>query len=272
MLQQYFCQYLIGQRNLSPQTVSAYRDTFKLLIRFLEQRRRMKSESLCVADLDAPNILKFLEDLERRRGNGPRTRNARLAAIRSFIRYAASAEPLLLPVAQRLLAIPVKRFDHPFVGYLTKEQIQSLLDAPNTSSRIGLRDTVLLMLMYNTGARVSEITALRVGNLRLPDARKGKDRPDLSPGRTALGANYRGPHPEGETSTQARCHPATAQEGTYRHLEVSKPSVDGRSDCRAHRLRVLGCFEPVGNGISLSFGFAPASRQPKNRWTSAALS
>ena len=166
-LQQYFCQYLIAQRNLSPQTVSAYRDTFKLLIRFLERGPRMKAETLCVADLDAPCILKFLEDLERRRGNGPRSRNARLAAIRSFIRYAASAEPLLLPVAQCLLAIPVKRFERPFVGYLTKEQIQSLLDAPNTSLRTGLRDAVLLMLMYNTGGRVSEITALRVGNLRL---------------------------------------------------------------------------------------------------------
>jgi site-specific recombinase XerD len=167
VLQQYFCHYLIGQRDLSPRTVNAYRDTFKLLIRFLEQRRGMKVDNLCVSDLDATCILAFLEDLERRRGNGPRSRNARLAAIRSFIRYAASAEPLLLPMAQRLLAIPVKRFSHPFVGYLTREQMQSLLDAPNGSTRVGLRDRVLLMLMYNTGARVSEIATLRIGDLRL---------------------------------------------------------------------------------------------------------
>ena len=166
-LQRYFCQYLIGQRNLSPETINAYRDTFKLLIRFLEQRRGVQVDGLCVADLDAPFILAFLDDLERHRGNSPRSRNARLAAIRSFIRYTASAEPLLLSVAQRLLAIPVKRFERTIVGYLTREQMQSLLDAPNASTKVGLRDRVLLLLMYNTGARVSEITALRIGDLHL---------------------------------------------------------------------------------------------------------
>ena len=166
-LHRYFCQYLVGQRNLSPQTVGAYRDTFKLLIRFLEQRYRKKADDLSVEDLDAPRILAFLDDLERRRGNSARTRNARLAAIRSFIRYTASVEPLLLPVAQRLLAIPVKRFEHRDVGFLNREQIQTLLEAPDASTQTGLRDRVLLMLMYNTGARVSEITALCVGDLHL---------------------------------------------------------------------------------------------------------
>ncbi|MCD4727224.1 MAG: site-specific integrase [Pirellulales bacterium] len=166
-LQRYFCQYLIGQRNLSPQTIISYRDAFKLLIRFLEQRRGKKAESLCVTDLDAPCILAFLDDLERRRGNSIRSRNVRLATIRSFIRHAASAEPLLLPVAQCLLAIPVKRFEHAIVGYLTREQMQSLLDAPDAETKVGLRDRVLLMLMYNTGARVSEITALRISDLCL---------------------------------------------------------------------------------------------------------
>jgi site-specific recombinase XerD len=167
VLQRYFCQYLIGQRNLSPQTISSYRDTFKLLIRFLEEQRAARVEDLRVSDLDAPCILAFLQHLERRRSNGPRSRNARLAAIRSFIRYAASAEPLLLPVAQRLLSIPVKRFEHTVVGYLSREQMQHLLVAPDASTKVGLRDRVLLMLMYNTGARVSEMAALRVGDLHL---------------------------------------------------------------------------------------------------------
>ena len=149
-LQRYFCQYLIGQRNLSPHTINAYRDTFRLLIRFLEQRHRKKADDLYVEDLDAPRILAFLDDLERRRGNGARSRNARLAAIRSFIRYTASVELLLLPVAQRLLAIPVKRFEHRDVKALSREQMQSLLEAPNPSTQIGLRDRVLLILMYNT--------------------------------------------------------------------------------------------------------------------------
>jgi site-specific recombinase XerD len=168
-LQRYFCQYLIGQRNVSPQTVSAYRDTFKLLLGFLEERYHQKADELSVADLDAPRILAFLDDLERRRANSPRSRNARLAAIRSFIRYTASVEPLLLPIAQRLLAIPAKRFEHQDVRYLSREQMQTLLQAPDASTRMGLRDRLLLMLMYNTGARVSEITGLRIGDLHLDD-------------------------------------------------------------------------------------------------------
>lgn len=168
-LQRYFCQYLIGQRNLSPRTISAYRDTLKLLIHFLEQRYRKQADELSVADLDAPRILAFLDDLEQRRGNSARSRNARLAAIRSFIRHAASVEPLLLPVAQRLLAIPAKRIEYRDVGYLSREQMQTLLEAPDATTQTGLRDRVLLMLMYNTGARVSEISALRVGDLHLDD-------------------------------------------------------------------------------------------------------
>lgn len=157
--------YLIGQRDVSPQTVIAYRDTFKLLLRFLERRYRKKADELSVLDLSASRILAFLDDLERRRGNSARSRNARLAAIRSFVRYTASVDPLLLPFAQRLLAIPLKRIDHCDVGYLSREQMQSLLAAPDGSTRTGLRDRVLLMLMYNTGARVSEIAALQMRDL-----------------------------------------------------------------------------------------------------------
>jgi site-specific recombinase XerD len=129
-LQRYFCHYLIGQRNLSPRTISSYRDCFKLLIRFMEHRG-IRADGLGVADLDAPNVLAFLEDLERRRGNTARSRNARLAAIRSFLRHAASADPLLLSVAQRVCSIPVKRFEGASVGHLTCQQMQVVLDAPD---------------------------------------------------------------------------------------------------------------------------------------------
>lgn len=166
-LQRYFCQYLIGQRHLSPCTISAYRDTFKLLIGFLQCQHGIPADRLSVEDLQAPRVLAFLEDLERSRGNGARSRNARLAAIRSFIRHAASADPLLLPVAQRLLAIPVKRFDRREVGYLQADDLQAVLDAPNATTPSGQRDRVLLMLMYNTGARVSEVAGLNVGDLVL---------------------------------------------------------------------------------------------------------
>jgi len=166
-LQRYFCHYLIGQRNLSPRTISSYRDCFKLLIRFLEQHRGIRPDVLGMADLDAPNILAFLEDLERRRHNAVRSRNARLAAIRAFVRHAASEDPLLLPVSQRVCSIPPKRFERASVGSLTREQMQAILEAPDASTHSGLRDRVLLLLMYNTGARVSEIATLRVADLHL---------------------------------------------------------------------------------------------------------
>ena len=168
-LQHYFCRFLIDQRNLSPRTVSSYRDCFKLLIRFLETHCGIDAESLQVGDLDAPNILAFLESLERQRQYTARSRNARLAAIRAFLRHAASIDPLLLAVAQRVCAIPLKRFEMASVGHLTCQQMQALLEAPDASTRGGLRDRALLLLMYNTGARVSEIASMRVRDLYLDD-------------------------------------------------------------------------------------------------------
>lgn len=169
-LQRYFCQYLMNQRRLSPRTVEAYRDTFKLLLGFIERRRGPKPEELCVQDLDAARVLAFLDDLEVTRHNQARTRNARLAAIRSFIRHATACDPLLLPVAQQVLAIPCKRFDRALVGHLTRPQMQALIDAPDSSTRAGLRDRALLTVMYNSGARVSEVAGLKVGDLKLGTA------------------------------------------------------------------------------------------------------
>jgi integrase/recombinase XerD len=166
-LRRYFCEYLISQRDLSPRTISAYRDTFRLLLAFLERQHHIKPDHVCVDHLDAPRVLAFLDDLERKRGNTARTRNARLAAIRSFLRHAAAADPLLLPVAQRVLAIPVKRFERAAVGHLTREQVQAVLDAPDATTLAGQRDRILLMLLYNTGARVSELAALRVQDVSL---------------------------------------------------------------------------------------------------------
>ncbi|MBA3541213.1 MAG: tyrosine-type recombinase/integrase [Deltaproteobacteria bacterium] len=165
-LRRYFCEYLINQRRLSPRTIAAYRDTFRLLLAFFERRRR-KPENLRVRDVDADCVLAFLDDLERTRRNCARTRNARLAAIRSFMRFAVAGDPPLLPIAQRVLAIPSKRFERGVVKHLTPNQVQSLLDAPDSATWTGLRDRVLVTLLYNTGARVSELAGLQVGDLRL---------------------------------------------------------------------------------------------------------
>lgn len=166
-LQRYFCQYLISQRQLSPRTVASYRDTFRLLLAFIERQFGLKPDALRVADITSGRVLAFLDDLERSRGNSVRTRNVRLAPIRSLLRYAAGADPLLLPVAQKVLAIPSKRFERGRVGHLSRTQMQLLLDTPDRATRAGRRDSVLLTLMYNTGARVSEVAALKFGDLRL---------------------------------------------------------------------------------------------------------
>ena len=167
LLQTYFCSYLISQRDLSPRTIRSYRDTFRLFLRFLQRQHRIQPDAVCVDDLDAPRVLAFLKDLEKSRDNCPRSRNARLAAIRSFFRHVAATNPLLLSLAQRVLAIPMKRFDRNAVSHLTREQMQAILDAPGATTLAGQRDRLLLLLLYNTGARVSEIANLQVQDVRL---------------------------------------------------------------------------------------------------------
>jgi len=161
LLQQFFLRRLVTQRGASRHTVASYRDTFELLLRFIEERTGRSAATFAVGDLDAPVVLEFLDHLESARGNSVRTRNARLTAIRSFARFVASHDPASLSVAQRVLAIPTKRFERPVLGFLTREEMQRVLDAPDRTTWTGQRDAVLLTTLYNTGARVSEIVALR---------------------------------------------------------------------------------------------------------------
>ena len=167
LIQDFFLLRLIQQRGVSARTVESYRDAFELLFRFIERRLGKSPSAIELADLDAPLVLDFLDHLETERGNSVRTRNVRLAAIHSFMRYAAIRDPASLPVAGRVLAIPAKRFDRPVLGYLTREQIAAILAAPDRSTWSGRRDAVLLATTYNTGARVSEMTSLHVRDVLL---------------------------------------------------------------------------------------------------------
>jgi integrase/recombinase XerD len=167
LVQDFFLRRLVAQRGASARTVESYRDAFELLFGFLEQRTGKPPSTLELADLDAPVVLDFLDHLQTGRGNTARTRNARLAAIHSFMRYASVRDPASLPIAGRVLAIPAKRFDRPVLSYLSREQIAAILAAPDRRTWSGQRDAVMLATTYNTGARVSEITALRVGDLLL---------------------------------------------------------------------------------------------------------
>ena len=167
LVQDFFLRRLIAQRGASARTVEAYRDGFELLLGYLEQRTGKPPSALCLADLDAPAVLDFLDHLETERGNSIRIRNARLAAIHSFMRYAAVRDPASLPVTARVLAIPAKRFDRPVLGYLSREQVTAILAAPDRRTWSGRRDAVLFATAYNTGARVSELTGLRVRDVLL---------------------------------------------------------------------------------------------------------
>jgi len=167
LVQDFFLRRLVAQRGASARTVESYRDAFELLFSFIEQRTGKPAAALELADLDAPVVLDFLDYLQNGRGNSARTRNARLAAIHSFMRYVAVRDPASLPLTGRVLAIPAKRFDRPVLGYLSREQIAAILAAPDRRTWSGHRDAVLLATTYNTGARVSEITDLRVRDVLL---------------------------------------------------------------------------------------------------------
>ncbi len=166
-LEAFFAERLARQRDASPNTVAAYRDAFRLLLAFAAGRTGREPSRLELADLDAALIAAFLDHLERERGNGVRTRNARLAAIHSFFRFAALRHPEHAALIARVLAIPPKRFDRALVTFLSGPEITALIAAPERSTWTGRRDHALLLVAIQTGLRASELLGLRVGDAHL---------------------------------------------------------------------------------------------------------
>jgi integrase/recombinase XerD len=166
-LQAFFTNRLITQRSSSPQTIAAYRDAFRLLLRFAREQTGKQPFELEIDDLDAPLVGAFLNHLEQDRGNSPRTRNARLGAIHSFYRFAALEHPEHAATIARVMAIPTKRHERNTVSYLDRDEIKALLAAPDGDTWLGRRDHALLVLMIQTGVRVSELTGLRLGDVHL---------------------------------------------------------------------------------------------------------
>ena len=166
-LQAWFTERLITQRNSSPQTIASYRDTLRLLLAFASERTGKQPCELDIDDLDAPLIGAFLTHLEQDRGNSARTRNARLAAIHSLYRYMALRHPEHLQTIGRVIAIPFKRHEHNTVNYLNLDEIKALLRAPDRTTWLGRRDHALLVVMIQTGVRVSELAGLRISDVHL---------------------------------------------------------------------------------------------------------
>jgi site-specific recombinase XerD len=166
-LQAFFTDRLARQRHASPHTIAAYRDTWRLLLSYASAKTAKQPSQLDLADLDAPLLGGFLDHLERTRGNSPRTRNARLAAIHSLFRYAALRHPEHAEVIARVLAIPPKRYDKALVTWLTEPELAALLAAPDRTTWAGRRDHALILLTAQTGLRISEVTGLTTSDVHL---------------------------------------------------------------------------------------------------------
>ncbi len=167
LLESFFCNRLTKQRNASHATITSYRDALRMLILFASEQTGRQPCALVIADLDRDLILAFLDELERKRKNTIQTRNARLAAIRSFFRHVAASDPTSLGIAQRVLAIPIKKSHTEVTHHLASRELDALLDAPDQRTPRGRRDRALLLFLARTGARVSEALGVDARDLQL---------------------------------------------------------------------------------------------------------
>lgn len=161
LVQQFFTEYLVTQRAVSPRTVACYRDALMLFLDFASRKLVKAPTALRLADIQPGLILKFLDHLEHERHNSVRSRNLRLTALRAFLKFAGRRDVAGLHVVEQALAVPMKRFERPMLAFLTREEMMAVLGQPGTSWS-SQRDHLLLAMLYNTGARVSEIIGVRV--------------------------------------------------------------------------------------------------------------
>ncbi len=166
-LQMFFLEFLVRQKKVSAQTIAAYRDTFRLLLRFILETKGHEPHELSLSGLDVTVILDFLDHLETQRHNTIRSRNTRLAAIRTFFRFVVLREPQCAQWVAQIMAIPVKRQVRNLVGYLSRKEMELLIVTPDQTSWLGRRNHALLLTLYNTGARVSEIISLHQSQVNI---------------------------------------------------------------------------------------------------------
>ena len=265
LLALFFSRYLMQQRQASPNTIASYRDTFRLLVNYANEVLGKPPQDLSFEDLDADFIGGFLNHLEHGRGNGVRTRNARLAAVRSLFAYVALHEPHHAALAQRVLAIPTKRHTRREAAFLKRAESQALLRAPDRTGWVGRRDYCLLLVALQTGMRSSEIIALRRANVRLGDGahvrchgkgRKERSIPLRRDSVVTLRAwlQERGGEADDPVFPNQRGRPLTHDSLDYllaRNLAVARTDCPSLQDKRVtpHTLRHSAAMELLHNGV-----------------------
>jgi len=267
LLERFFTDRLIRQREASPHTISSYRDTFRLLLLFAKERLRKPPSQLSFEEIDAPLLVAFLDDLEMTRKISARSRNLRLTAIRSFFNYVAYEEPAHALQIQRVLAIPSKRFSKALVKFLDTREIDALLSAPDRETWCGRRDYTLMLLAVQTGLRVSELTGLRQQDLHLGTGahvrcmgkgRKERCTPLTKQAVVALKTWLREPSDQKEwlfTSVRGGRLSADAVQdllGKYRQLACRVCPSLGQKRVTPHVLRHTLALELLQSGVDLS--------------------
>lgn len=268
LVERYFTERLMRQRNVSANTIASYRDTFRLLFLFAQARLRKPPSALVLGDLDAPFISAFLADLETTRGASVRTRNLRHTTIRSFFRFVSFEEPAHSELIQRVLAIPSKRHDKRQVHFLTRPEIEAILDAPDRTTWIGRRDYALLLLAAQTGLRLSELIGLDRDAVHLGagahvrcvgKGRKERCTPLTSHARSALQAWLKEPAQKNASALFPNMHggPLSAdsvQALLAKHVRVAVKRCPSLADKRVspHVLRHSAAMELLQAGVDCS--------------------
>ncbi|MCR4427414.1 MAG: site-specific integrase [Firmicutes bacterium] len=268
LVQEFFSVYLLEQHNASQHTIASYRDTFRLLLQYSAKRLGKKPSDLTLTDLDASLVLGFLDHLETERGNSVASRNARLAAIRSFLNYAGFRDPSALAGVQRVRAIPNKRYDRLLLGFLSREEMQAILDAPDCSTWSGQRDHAMLATFYNTGARVSEVVSLQVKDVDLEHRRciqivgKGRKQRQVPLWKSTVGIlkSWRRQLPNNESAPlfpnrfgqpMTRSGVESRLNEAVRTARERQPSLDGRK-ISPHTLRHTTAMHLLQSGVDIT--------------------
>ena len=268
LIERFFTERLMRQRDVSANTITSYRDTFRLLFLFAQGRLRKSPSALTLTDLDATFIGAFLTDLETKRGASAKTRNLRLTAIRSFFRFVSFEEPAHSALIQRVLAIPSKRHDKRQAHFLTRPEIEAVLAAPDRTTWLGRRDHTLLLVAAQTGLRLSELTGLDRDAVHLGGGahvrcigkgRKERCTPLSTLAQRALQSWLKGPTRRGATALFPNMHGGrlsadSVQSLLAKHVAVASESCPSLKSKRVspHVLRHTAAMELLQAGVDCS--------------------